>query len=81
MSKKKELFCYLRVSTQTQVETGSSIENQRFLGQKVCKQLGMNYVEMNESGSSTMIRSEEDLLKSPRPKLEELKEGMKRYVI
>lgn len=77
MTKKKDLFCYLRVSTTSQVETGSSIENQRFLGKKVCKKLGMNYVEMNESGSSTMIRSEQDLLKSPRPRLEEIKEGMR----
>lgn len=74
---KEQLFCYLRVSSQVQLDEGNSIDNQRFIGQKVSKKLGMEYVEMNEESSSTMIREEEDYLKSPRPKFEELKEGIR----
>ena len=74
---KEELFCYLRVSSQSQLDEGNSIENQRFLGQRVSKQLGMKYVEMNEEVSSTMIRDTEQYINSPRPVLEELKEGMR----
>jgi hypothetical protein len=78
MSKPKEqLFCYLRVSSQVQLDEGNSIDNQRFLGQRVSKQLGLEYVELNEESSSTMISSEEDLIKSPRPKFEEMKEGIR----
>ena len=40
MSKNK-LYCYLRVSTQGQVDDGNSIENQRHLGQKVSKTLDL----------------------------------------
>ena len=66
----KKLYCYLRVSTKVQEEEeGNSIENQRHIGQKVSKTLGMEYVEMNEGGLSSMSKS--------RPKLEELKEGMR----
>jgi len=51
------LYCYLRVSTQTQVDEGSSIENQRYMAQNVAKKLKLKYVEMNESGqSSTSIQ-------------------------
>ena len=38
---KEKLYCYLRVSTKSQEEEGNSIENQRFLGKKVSKKLGM----------------------------------------
>ena len=34
-SVKEELHCYLRVSTQQQVDEGHSIENQRFLGKNI----------------------------------------------
>ena len=64
----KKLYCYLRVSTKVQEEEGNSIENQRHIGQKISKTLGMEYVEMNEGGLSSMSKS--------RPKLEELKQGM-----
>ena len=66
---KEKLYCYLRVSTKVQEEEGNSIENQRHIGQKISKNLNMEYVEMNEGGLSSMSKS--------RPKLEELKEGMK----
>jgi DNA invertase Pin-like site-specific DNA recombinase len=67
MSKEK-LYCYLRVSTKGQVEDGSSIENQRYLGKRVSKNLGMEYVEMNEGGLSSVSKN--------RPKFEEIKEGI-----
>ena len=50
---KEQLFCYLRVSSQVQLDEGNSIDNQRFLGKKVSKQLGLEYVELNEESSST----------------------------
>ena len=65
----KELHCYLRVSTKSQEEEGNSIENQRHLGKKISKKLGMNYVEMNEGGLSSMSKS--------RIKLEEIIDGMR----
>ena len=74
---KEKLFCYLRVSTKSQEEEGSSIENQRHIGQTLCDKLGMEYVELNEGGFTSMVRSEEHLIKSPRPKFEELKQGIK----
>ena len=61
------------MSTKSQEEEGSSIENQRHIGQTLCDKLGMEYVELNEGGFTSMVRSEEQLLKSPRPKFEELK--------
>ena len=69
MSSKKELYCYLRVSSKQQLEEGSSIDNQRFLGKRVSKKLGMKYVEMNEGDYSTT--------KSSRPKLDEIKQGIR----
>ena len=65
---KEKLYCYLRVSTKSQEEEGNSIENQRFIGKKVSKKLGMKYVEMNEGGLSSMS--------SNRIKFNELKEGI-----
>ncbi len=47
------LYCYLRVSTQSQIDEGHSIENQRATGKKVAKQLDMNYIEMNEGACSS----------------------------
>ena len=69
MSEKQKLYCYLRVSTQQQLEEGHSIENQRFLGKKVSKNLGMTYVELNEGGQSSGAAT--------RPQFEELKEGIR----
>jgi site-specific DNA recombinase len=65
----KTLYCYLRVSTQGQVDEGHSIENQRHLGKKVADKLGMKYFEMNEGGLSSVS--------SVRPVYEELKEGIR----
>ena len=48
------LYCYLRVSTQGQVEQGHSIDNQRATGKRIAKQLGLTYKEMNEGGLSSM---------------------------
>ena len=47
------LYCYLRVSTQSQIDDGSSIDNQRATGQRVAKRLGLTYVEMNEGACSS----------------------------
>ncbi len=78
MSKPKEqLFCYLRVSTDKQLEEGNSIENQRFLGKKISKEKGMEYVELLEGSSSSMIGSVDELMESNRPKFQEMKEGIR----
>jgi site-specific DNA recombinase len=63
------LYCYLRVSTQTQVDDGNSIENQRFLGQKIATKLGFTYVEMNEGGLSSVSSS--------RPVFDSLRDGIR----
>ena len=42
---KEKLYCYLRVSSKKQKEEGNSIEQQRHLGQKISKNLDMEYVE------------------------------------
>lgn len=62
------LYCYLRVSSQQQVDEGNSIENQRHTGKKVAKSLGLKYVEMNEGGLSST--------RNTRPVLEEIKLGI-----
>tara|TARA_Y100000296_G_scaffold83508_1_gene114518 strand:+ start:516 stop:2246 length:1731 start_codon:yes stop_codon:yes gene_type:complete len=67
-TKRETLYCYLRVSTQGQVEEGHSIENQRATGQRIAKQLDMNYKEMSEGGLSSMS--------SNRPKYEEILNGI-----
>ena len=66
---KEKLYCYLRVSTKSQEEDGHSIENQRYLGQKISEKLDMEYVEMNEGGLSSVSKT--------RPKFNEIKEGMR----
>jgi len=63
------LYCYLRVSTQGQVDEGHSIENQRHLGQKTATKLGLTYVEMNEGGKSSSTGA--------RPVFEKLKHGIR----
>ena len=50
----QNLYCYLRVSTQGQVDEGHSIENQRATGKRIAKQMGLTYIEMNEGGLSSM---------------------------
>ena len=47
------LYCYLRVSTQSQIDDGSSIDNQKATGQRVAERLGLTYVEMNEGACSS----------------------------
>ena len=75
MSKVKEkLYCYLRVSSDTQEQDGGSLEVQRSVGKKVSKKLGLEYVELYEGSSSTMIRSEEQFFESPRPIYSKLKD-------
>ena len=64
----KSLFCYLRVSTQGQVEEGHSIENQRSTGKRIAKEKGLIYKEMNEGGLSSMS--------VVRPKYEEILRGI-----
>jgi site-specific DNA recombinase len=63
------LHCYLRVSTQGQVDDGSSIESQRSIGKKIASKLGLKYVEMNEGGKSSSS--------GVRPMLENLKQGIR----
>ena len=66
-SVKEKLHCYLRVSSDTQEKDGGSLEVQRSIGKKVSKRLDMEYVELLEGSSSTMVRTEEELFTSPRP--------------
>ena len=63
------LYCYLRVSSQGQVDEGHSIESQRHLGKKVAERLGFRYVEMNEGGKSSSTGA--------RPVFERLKQGIR----
>ena len=51
---KEKLYCYLRVSTQGQIEKGHSVDNQIATGKRIAKQMGLSYVEMNEGGLSSM---------------------------
>jgi len=52
----ESLYCYLRVSSKAQVDEGNSIEQQRNIGKKIAKKLKLKYVEMNESGYSSMAK-------------------------
>jgi site-specific DNA recombinase len=47
------LYCYLRVSTQSQIDDGSSLDNQKATGKRVAKRMGLKYVEMNEGACSS----------------------------
>ena len=49
----EDLHIYLRVSTETQMEDGFGLENQRELGLKVSEQKGMNPIIHNEGGRSS----------------------------
>ena len=69
----KTLFGYLRVSSKVQLEEGNSIENQFTQGLRVSKQLGMDFVILNEEFCSTMSKI--------RPKLEQVKNGIRTGVI
>ena len=63
------LFGYLRVSSKVQLEEGNSIENQFNIGLKVSKQMGFDFVVLNEEFCSTM--------NTKRPKLEMVKHGIR----
>ncbi|MBT4731736.1 recombinase family protein [Candidatus Woesearchaeota archaeon] len=63
------LFGYLRVSSKVQLEEGNSIENQFNIGLKVSKQMGFDFVILNEEFCSTM--------NTKRPKLEMVKHGIR----
>lgn len=67
---KEDLYCYRRVSTTKQRKEGTSLEQQKVIGQKVSKKLNMNFVDVNE-GSRSSTRDYRD-------KLEELKDDIKR---
>ena len=70
----KQLHCYLRVSSDTQKNDGGSLNVQRSHGKKLSKKLGLEYVELFEGSSSTMIRTEQDFYNSPRPIYTQLKD-------
>ena len=53
------LFCYLRVSTDRQEKENNSIPLQREIGKRVSKKLGLNYIEVNEGGTSSQDRNED----------------------
>ena len=69
----KTLFGYLRVSSKVQLEEGNSIENQFTQGMRVSKQLGMEFVVLNEEYCSTMSKI--------RPKLEQVKNGIRTGIV
>ena len=52
----KTLFCYLRVSTQQQVDKGNSIDQQFHSGLRVSKQLKLDLCVLNEGGTSSVSR-------------------------
>ena len=60
---KDNLYCYLRVSTQEQNDNNHSIDRQRTFGKKVSKKLGLNYIEMNEGGTSSVNRKDDTKFK------------------
>lgn len=62
MDSSKTLYIYTRVSTSTQEEEGTSLENQTDLGIKKAKELGFDYKIFNEGGESS---SHDDLLNRP----------------
>lgn len=62
MDSSKTLYIYTRVSTSTQEEEGTSLENQTELGIKKAKELGFDYKIFNEGGESS---SHDDLLNRP----------------
>ena len=70
----EKLYCYLRVSSDVQMNDGGSLDVQRNTGKRVSKKLGLQYVELYEGSSSTMVRTEEELFNSPRPVYTQLKD-------
>jgi len=71
---KEKLYCYLRVSSDIQESDGGSLDVQRNHGKKVSQRLDLEYVELYEGSSSTMVRTEEELFNSPRPVYTQLKD-------
>ena len=70
------LYCYLRVSTQKQIDDGSSIENQRDTGRRVAEKLNMKYVELDEGGKTSQTHHKTTGKIMLRPVYEELKQGI-----
>ena len=62
------------MSSDTQKNDGGSLNVQRSHGKKLSKKLGLEYVELFEGSSSTMIRTEQDFYNSPRPIYTQLKD-------
>ena len=58
---KNTLYCYLRVSSQEQVDEGHSIERQRSVGKQLSDRMGFEYVELNEGGTSSMRKDRPEL--------------------
>ena len=79
-NKKEVLYCYLRVSSTKQLE-GHSIEQQRDMGKKVARNLGLKYHEMNEGGKSSKAHNMLTGEYLKRPIYEQIKEGIKEGVI
>ena len=52
----KTLFCYLRVSTQKQIDEGNSIDQQFHCGLRVSKLLKKELCVLNEGGTSSVDR-------------------------
>jgi len=59
----KNLFCYLRVSSDKQKKENNSIPLQREIGKRVSKRLGLNYIEVNEGGTSSQDRNDDTKFK------------------
>ena len=57
------LYCYLRVSSKEQNDNNHSIDRQRTFGKRISKKLKLNYVEMNEGGTSSMDRKDDTQFK------------------
>ena len=75
--KNEVLYCYLRVSTQKQIEDGSSIDLQRDTGRRVAEKLNMKYVELDEGGRTSKTHHMITGKISLRPVYEELKQGIR----
>ena len=76
---KEDLYCYIRVSTTVQKTDGDSLESQKYYGQLVSEQLGMNYVEILEGVSTSRKRKKDERLldflqSSGRDEYEDLKQ-------
>ena len=73
---KKSLYIYLRVSSDKQYDDGFGLENQKELGQSICKNLGMVPIILNEGSKSSF---KDDL--ENRPLLTQLLNDMKDGIV